>query len=70
MAISDPLVRHYIGYDDQARGKYCIFKIHAATDTIIARGFDNISAAKEEAKRRGIKLNTNPYLRKRRAIKR
>lgn len=62
-------IHHYIGYDDKEKGKYCIIKVNGATDTIVARGFKSISSAKQEAKTRGIKLYTNPYLKQRRSRK-
>lgn len=58
---------YIIGYDDKNKGEYCIIEIHAATDSIIARGFKTILAAKTEAKQRGLKITPNPYLKHHRA---
>ena len=70
MTPNNPHLRYYIGYDDKEKGKYCIIKVNVATDSIVARGFKTISAAKKEAKKLGLRISPNPYLRARKSTNR
>ena len=70
MTPNNPYLHYYIGYDDKEKGKYCIVKVDVATDSIIARGFKTISAAKKEAKKLGLHISSNPYLRARKSANR
>lgn len=70
MVNSNPYLHHYIGYDDKNKGKYCIVKVDVATDSIVARGFETITAAKEEAKKLGLRISPNPYLKARKSVRR
>lgn len=70
MTPNNPHLHYYIGYDDKEKGKYCIVKVDVATDSIVARGFKTISAAKEEAKKLGLRISPNPYLKVRKPANR
>ena len=70
MTPNNPYLHYYIGYDDKEKGKYCIIKVDVATDSIVARGFKTISAAKEEAKKLGLHISPNPYLKARKPTNR
>lgn len=70
MTPNNPYLHYYIGYDDKEKGKYCIVKVDVATDSIVARGFKTISAAKEEAKKLGLRISPNPYLKARKPANR
>lgn len=70
MTPNNPYLHYYIGYDDKEKGKYCIVKVDVATDSIVARGFKTISAAKKEAKKLGLRISLNPCLRARKPASR
>jgi hypothetical protein len=70
MTPNNPHLHYYIGYDDKEKGKYCIVKVDVATDSIVARGFKTISAAKKEAKKLGLRISSNPYLKARKSTNR
>ena len=70
MTPNNPYLHYYIGYDDKEKSKYCIVKVDVATDSIVARGFKTINAAKKEAKKLGLRISPNPYLRARKSANR
>ena len=70
MATNNPYLHYYIGYDDKEKDKYCIIKVDVATDSIVARGFKTIRAAREEAKKLDLRISPNPYLKARKSTNR
>lgn len=70
MTTNNPYLHYYIGYDDKEKDKYCIVKVDVATDSIVARGFKTIKAAREEAKKLGLRISPNPYLKARKSTNR